>query len=317
MPAFNVGPFVEKAIESILQQTYTNFELLITDDGSTDDTLHKIRKYSDARIKLFQNQPNKGYLQTTNELFKQAKGDLVTFQDADDWSHPSRIRSQVDQFLANSNLGLCTVRSRTEITVDGLFIDSPAVFADSEIREYEKTNLALPFTCGTIMIARHVLEAVGPYRPYFDRIGAEHVDWAYLIFEKFRCANVGPVLYHYRFNKGSFSKSSAGFDVRKKYSLGLARLFFDQRKKYGVDDLMSGDLTRTNSWLMEIEKKYSLDRSLWGRETATNFLNQRLYGDALREASTTLQRDPWNIRNMQLVLWIVARSTYRSVVKLF
>ena len=81
IPAYNVEKYIRQAIDSILNQTYSYFELLIADDASTDTTKQIINAYQkiDPRIKTFHNKKNEGYLLTTNKLFQKCKGDYIAF----------------------------------------------------------------------------------------------------------------------------------------------------------------------------------------------------------------------------------------------
>src|ERR1700752_3454291 len=103
MPAYNCEKYVKKAIDSILNQTYSNFELLIADDCSKDSTKNIIDSYTDNRIKRFHNETNMGYLQASNKLFKECEGDFITFQDADDYSAPNRLELLISFLEKNSS----------------------------------------------------------------------------------------------------------------------------------------------------------------------------------------------------------------------
>lgn len=86
IPAFNVDKYIDKCIQSILNQSHANFEVIIVDDGSTDETLKICKKYenTDSRIKVF-HQVNRGIVETRNELIKLANGNWIVFIDADDY----------------------------------------------------------------------------------------------------------------------------------------------------------------------------------------------------------------------------------------
>ena len=90
MPAYNCEKYIHQAIDSVLNQTHINFELLIADDCSTDTTKQIIDSYKDPRIKTFHNNINLGYLKASNKLFSLCKGSYITFQDADDTSELNR-----------------------------------------------------------------------------------------------------------------------------------------------------------------------------------------------------------------------------------
>lgn len=87
---YNYGRFIGKAIESVLEQTYTDFELIIVDDGSTDNSKEIISSYRDPRIRtIFQE--NGGQAAAFNAGFKIARGEIITFLDSDDWWKPEKL----------------------------------------------------------------------------------------------------------------------------------------------------------------------------------------------------------------------------------
>lgn len=94
MPAYNAGQFIIEAIQSVIDQTYKNWELIIVNDGSTDGTASIITTFSDARIKIF-HQENRGQCVAANKAFEMSSGELVKFFDADDILSPSMLASQV------------------------------------------------------------------------------------------------------------------------------------------------------------------------------------------------------------------------------
>lgn len=96
LPVYNAAQFLEQAICSILNQTYSNFELLIVDDGSTDSSLQIIKSFNDNRIKLITDGFNKGLPYRLNQITKMAKGSLLARMDADDIMHKNRILQQVN-----------------------------------------------------------------------------------------------------------------------------------------------------------------------------------------------------------------------------
>lgn len=98
IPVFNCEMYIKESLESILNQTYKNLEILIVDDGSTDNTINIINQYKDDRIKIIKNKKNMGIPYTRNVGLKSAKGKYLAIMDADDISLDSRIMKQV-QFL--------------------------------------------------------------------------------------------------------------------------------------------------------------------------------------------------------------------------
>ena len=112
MSVYNGGEFIRETIESVLNQTYKNFEFLITDNASTDDTVEIIKSYRDSRIKLFVNEENKGYVWNLNQMIKIARGEYIAKQDADDISLPKRFELQVKFLDANQDIAVCGTYAR-------------------------------------------------------------------------------------------------------------------------------------------------------------------------------------------------------------
>lgn len=107
MPVWNAQKTVIQAVESILNQTYTNFEFLIFDDCSTDNTGHLLKNINDSRIKIFRNKANKRVAWCMNHAIKIAKGKYLARMDADDISLPERLDKQVTFLETHQKVGVC------------------------------------------------------------------------------------------------------------------------------------------------------------------------------------------------------------------
>jgi len=155
---YNSETTVGKAIDSILNQTYKEFELLILDDCSTDNTyeilLEYKKKYSNVRV--FRNQSNLGLTKSLNLIIPQSKGDVLFRQDADDTSCESRLQEQLD-LINLKNLDFCTTRAK----VMGSSKKIPG------ISHYLYKKLLIkyknPFIHGTLAIKKNVIEKIGLY----------------------------------------------------------------------------------------------------------------------------------------------------------
>ena len=127
MPAYNCQRFVVDAIQCILNQTYINWELIIADDGSKDNTKKLIDHFCDPRINTFHNDKNQGYLKTWNKLIQKTKGKYVTFLDADDTCFPERLEKMVRFLEENPNIGVVgsnfnRINDKGEITYSSDFV---------------------------------------------------------------------------------------------------------------------------------------------------------------------------------------------------
>ncbi len=96
MPSYNAGKFIGEAIDSILQQTYENWELIIIEDCSSDNSLEIIQRYKDSRIKVFYNRKNRGISETTNKGIQESKGKYIALLDDDDIAEKERLSLQVE-----------------------------------------------------------------------------------------------------------------------------------------------------------------------------------------------------------------------------
>ena len=125
MPVYNGDQFLDKSIKSVLNQTFNNFEYIIINDGSTDDSLKIIESYEDNRIKIINFSKNMGIATALNNGLNAAKGYYIARQDQDDISHPERFMLQIE-YLENNDVDL--------VDTNFIFIDEN----DKYIQDYEK-----------------------------------------------------------------------------------------------------------------------------------------------------------------------------------
>jgi glycosyltransferase involved in cell wall biosynthesis len=97
-PSYNSAPYIKETIESVLQQTYPNWEMIIVDDCSTDDSKEIVKRYiqEDKRIKLISNQENIGVAQSRNRAIEEANGDYIALLDSDDIWVPNKLEKQIE-----------------------------------------------------------------------------------------------------------------------------------------------------------------------------------------------------------------------------
>lgn len=106
LPVFNAEQYVDEAIRSILSQDYGNFELIIANDGSTDNSLNRIRSHTDRRIRVIENKSNCGLISTLNMMISECRSEFIARMDADDISQPTRFTDQLARFAQNKSLGV-------------------------------------------------------------------------------------------------------------------------------------------------------------------------------------------------------------------
>lgn len=163
MSVYNSSDTVKAAIKSILSQTFQNLELLIIDDYSEDDTYNICKEFEveDYRVKVFKNKKNIGLTKSLNILLKQAKGDYIARQDADDVSYPSRLFTQYTLLEQNLHIDGCTTRAKivnSKRLIPGLSYYLPVKF----LIRYKN-----PFIHGSLFIRKDSLSNIGRYDERF------------------------------------------------------------------------------------------------------------------------------------------------------
>ena len=162
MPIRNAEKTLSKSIESILAQSYKNFEFFILDDSSTDNSSKIIYEYSinDSRIKLFSNKVNLGLTKSLNILINQANNKYIARQDSDDISETSRFEKQV-MYLENSQYRACTSRA-TILNKSSKIPKFSYLLPNKFVIKFKN-----PFIHGTLMIEKKLLDEVGGYDESF------------------------------------------------------------------------------------------------------------------------------------------------------
>lgn len=112
MPAYNAEKFIAEAIESILGQTFTDFEFIIINDGSTDNTAKIVRHYKDPRIVFIDNRENQGLVAVLNHGLDMARGEYIARMDADDIAYPERFAKQTAFMDAHPDVGVVSANVR-------------------------------------------------------------------------------------------------------------------------------------------------------------------------------------------------------------
>ena len=153
LPVYNAEEFLVEAINSILQQTFEDFEFIIIDDGSTDETTEIIHAYHDSRIKYLKNPQNQGIVKTLNNGLLHANGKYIARMDADDISYPTRLEIQYKYLEEHPNIGVIG----TGIELFGDTIHDYRLFSNSskKLKAELLFNSCIPHP--TAMIRRSIL----------------------------------------------------------------------------------------------------------------------------------------------------------------
>jgi glycosyltransferase involved in cell wall biosynthesis len=229
MSAYNTAPYLRACVESVLAQTYTDFEFIIVDDGSSDDTWSILTIYAqqDARIMLLRNQPNAGVVNALNKGLQQARGVLIARQDADDLSHPQRLQQQVAYLDAHPTCGMvAAVPALIDPAGAPLNGDGWDAVGNADIQRKLLDYMCL---CGpTVMLRRECFEAAG----YYFTVGSdasEDYDLCLRVAEVTELESLSGGLYLYRQHPNSASTRRAHMQMCNK-AIALQRAL---ARRYG------------------------------------------------------------------------------------
>jgi len=153
MPVYNTAQYIKESIDSILAQSFPDFELIIFNDGSTDNSSEIIESIKDERIRFYNYQDNKGYVHLLNDGLLLAKGEYIARMDSDDISLPNRFAEQVALLDNNPDIGLCGTSFLAFGSYD-FIAEMPRT--DLEIREMMLTSN--PIGHPTVMMRKSIIE---------------------------------------------------------------------------------------------------------------------------------------------------------------
>ncbi len=190
MPVYNAERFLTDAINSILNQTFADFEFLIIDDCSTDNSVNIIKSYNDSRIRFYQNGQNLGISPTLNKGIDLATTELIARMDSDDISHPERLQKQYYFILANPDGALFSCLTRI-VGQDNQFIRQDDF--NSVFYYYNLTFICWIYH-STVIFRKTAAQEVNMYSvPY-----AEDFELFWQLSRKYKIYNVPEVLLDYR-----------------------------------------------------------------------------------------------------------------------
>lgn len=200
MPVYNGEKFLKEAIESILNQTFSNFEFIIIDDCSTDRSAEIILSYADNRIKYFKNEKNAGITSTLNRGIELAAATYIARMDADDISHPERLQKQYGYLEANKNCAL--VSSRANVVNEKKEI----IYTDTTPSEfyYFKLVFTSPFFHSSVMYLKDRVIEAGKYSEAY----AEDFELFWQLSRRYLFYNIPEVLLDYRVSDTSLFHGS-------------------------------------------------------------------------------------------------------------
>ncbi|WP_412466999.1 glycosyltransferase family 2 protein [Pedobacter sp. KLB.chiD] len=207
MAVYNQADFIEQSINSVLTQSFSDFELIVVNDGSTDDTAAIIESFSDSRIKLVHNDGNKGLIYTRNRLLTLAQGEYIAILDGDDVAYPDRLKLQYNFLFDNPEIVLCGGHA-TIIDEHGNKTGKMLMVPTDDTVDLFML-FGNPFVNSTAMFKSSVFMELNGYQHYTI---SEDFDLFIRMAEKYRVANLDYTLVDYRVH--SQNTSTVNTDIR-------------------------------------------------------------------------------------------------------
>ena len=239
IPNYNYARFLDQAIQSVLKQTYGNLELIVVNNGSTDNSLKVVEKYG-SQILLI-DQANLGQSGARNSGLSVAKGDLVAFLDADDFWEPNKLEIQIQLINESTQLVYCGIRQFEDPGDDNKRVLLPKYRGDCSNNFIDLPGASIVLSGeSTALFSRDLLEKVG----FFDAGLNSTAGWDFFR----RCSRltnfdfVNQPLVNYRLHASNMSKSNT--KVIQDMRLAYFKLFND------------------NDWLIPEEKEFEITRKL-------------------------------------------------------
>jgi glycosyltransferase involved in cell wall biosynthesis len=288
MPVYNAGLYLKEALDSILNQTYSNFEIHIFNDGSTDNSREIIISYEDPRIIFHDSCENKGYVYHLNRGISLARGEYIARCDADDYCTPDRFQLQVEFLNHNLDHGLCGSWMKT--------IGNDRIYKFAETHE-EIVNAMInenPMAHPVVMIRKDVLKSNNIYYEQEYMPAEDYKMWATLMYHT-KLYNIPKVLLHYRQHPEQISQRKA---EQQKLNMVKIQVYQFQRLCSGLSDK---DLQILESIL------------LWKFNGSREFVNEakRIFEEILISNNEKKQLDSTVLKKKISGIWylICKRST--------
>jgi len=219
---YNAERYLGEAIDSVLRQTFKDFELIIIDDHSSDRSVSIAKSYPDERIRLMVNYVRTGLRKSLNVALKVARGKFITRQDADDVSLPRRFEKQVALLEKHLNVGLVgtgyfLIDERGKVLARHIFPENPR-------QALMKRNV---FCHGSVMFRRAAIDRVGPYNESC-KYSEDYELWLRLA-KSYSVRNINEPLYAWRYHGSQRGGHALGF-LKCEYAYDrIARIFLADR----------------------------------------------------------------------------------------
>ncbi len=275
MPVYNGEQYLRQAIESILTQTYKDFELIIINDGSTDNTESIILSYDDSRIRYVRNDTNLKLIKTLNKGLSLAKGKYIARMDADDIAVNTLFERQIHTFESDDSIDIVNI-STYEMSSDGKhYRPFPQILSfNSEALKYVEL-FENQITHPGIMVKANLIKSFG-YKDDGTVNNFEDVDlWIRMLWAGHKCVTLKERLLFYRINEHSVTRTVGNKRnlLRVAYDAYIIHKFFDLTVEKNMLFYLYGEIVNgiCNPFGIDRMMKSILDKKPLGKQSVKDF----------------------------------------------
>ena len=293
MTVYNGEKYIKESIESILEQTCTDFEFIIINDGSTDNTLAIIKSYADHRIKII-NQQNVGLSKSLNNGIAIATGDFIARIDADDSALPNRLEKQMEFFAKHPDIVLLGTNANV-VDEEGNYLYTSNLERLVNNRSiFETSN---PFFHSSVVFRKDIFDKCGGYNENVIHHFEDKLLWANMLSYG-NLANLEEALIYYRITPNGISnKTKKGFLLQKK----ISNIYLNGEKVNAEDYQKFINLNQ-----ISINKKHAL---YYNRIAKIKLLMHGNKREAIKNSYLSLKNAPFNFGALKIL-------TYTFLIKI-
>lgn len=274
-PCYNVGPYIGRFLDSLIAQTYKNLEIILVNDGATDNTGEIIKSYiprleSEGYKVSYIEQENGGQSSAVNNALKRVTGKYLTWPDPDDWLTPDSIEKRVAFMTEHPDAGLvrCNATLINEETDQAIRLFEPATQKTEQIKDFFNKLVFTRTWFGAMccMIRMDFFDSVVPNREiYVEKKAGQNWQMMLPIAHKYPCWQMSDVLAYYLIRKNSHSHSNDTFERAVSYSDICENVLLATLTKLKISDKI----------ISQMRAKYAVERFRYSCQHAS--IKQRFY----------------------------------------
>lgn len=303
MSVYNGERYLREAIESILSQTFTDFEFIIVNDGSTDNSLEIIQSYHDDRIRVINNEINCGLTKSLNKAIREARGEYIARQDADDISLPNRFEEQIKHLEEHPQVALLGT-SIYRIDSGGKILRKTVAMVNPGKSLFRQNQ----FNHGSTMFKREAVNRLGGYNELF-RYSQDYELWLRLA-KYYEVSNLTQVLYKLRFHNEAIRFKHG--DESALYHLLAPKLASDELDTKVLKAIKDDGIKSLYPHLNKNEKVFFHKAAAYMQAQNKNMKLAR------EEYKKALKLKPLDFRNnINLLLSYLGKGTWTKVHRIF